>query len=202
MKLHILTPDELKTAYETDLRKAFPPTELKPLFAMEDLRRKGLYDPLAFYDEAGQILGYALLWKHSDGRYILIDYLCVPASRRNGGIGGQILQALRQHYPAETAFLAESEAPTGDDVQDALIHRRLGFYQRNGGVILGYDCALFGVHFKNICWAASLPPEDEILQKHREIYLRQFGQKRYDQFVQIPLAPGEAPYPLTDWTEE
>ena len=61
MKLHILTPDELKTAYETDLREAFPPTELKPLFAMEDLRRKGLYDPLAFYDEAGQILGYALL---------------------------------------------------------------------------------------------------------------------------------------------
>lgn len=202
MNLRILTEEELKTAYETDLQEAFPPTELKPLFAMEDLRRKGLYDPLALYDEAGELMGYALLWRHCDGRYILIDYLCVPARRRNGGIGARLLSAIRAHYPAETVFLAESEAPVGDGTEDAMILRRLGFYQRNGGVILGYDCALFGVHFKNICWAESLPAEEEILQKHREIYLHQFGQARYDQFIQIPLLPGEKLFALTDWTED
>ena len=47
-----------------------------------------------------------------------------------------------------------------------------------------------------------LPAEEEILQKHREIYLHQFGQARYDQFIQIPLLPGEKPFALTDWTED
>ncbi len=81
MKLEILTPEELKKAYETDLSEAFPPSELKPLSAMESLRERGVYDPLCLRDEAGAVLGYILLWKHLDGRYILIDYLCVPAAR-------------------------------------------------------------------------------------------------------------------------
>lgn len=78
MRLHLMNGAELRTAYETDLTEAFPPSELKPLFAMEDLRSKGLYDPLCFLEDDGTILGYALLWRHRDGRYILIDYLCVP----------------------------------------------------------------------------------------------------------------------------
>ena len=40
MKLEILTPEELKKAYETDLSEAFPPSELKPLSAMERLREQ------------------------------------------------------------------------------------------------------------------------------------------------------------------
>ena len=63
MTLKILSPEELKIAYETDLREAFPPSELKPLFAMEELRQAGLYDPLCLYDENGEALGYLLLWK-------------------------------------------------------------------------------------------------------------------------------------------
>lgn len=202
MILKILTPEELRRAYETDLREAFPPSELKPLAAMEDLRRKGRYDPLGAFGASGEILGYVLLWKHRDGRYILVDYLCVPASRRGGGIGGTLLQAVREGYPAGTVLLGESEAPTGDPDRDGLILRRLAFYRRTGAVTLGYDCALFGVHFKNICWAESMPDEAEILRKHQEIYLDQFGPERYRRYIQLPLAPGEAVRPVTDWTEE
>ena len=35
-------------------------------------------------------MGYILLWQHLDGRYLLIDYLCVPARRRYGGIGATL----------------------------------------------------------------------------------------------------------------
>ena len=132
MKLRIMNPEELKRAYETDLVEAFPPAELKPLSAMERMRAAGIYDPLGLFDEAGEPVGYILLWKHPDGQYILIDYLCVPAKRRNGGIGGKLLRLAR---------------------------------------------------------------------RHQEIYLRQFGPERYRRYIQIPLAPGEAPYPLSDWTE-
>lgn len=202
MKLKVMTPEELAHAYNTDFKEAFPPAELKPLEVMEKMRRRGAYDPLGYYDETGTAQGYILLWKHPDGRYILIDYLCVPAGRRNGGTGGRMLAAVRDFYPPETVFLGESEAPLGDPDTDPLKLRRLGFYARSGAVTLGYDCALFGVHYKTLCWAAPLPDEGEILRKHQEIYLEQFGRERYEQFIQLPLHPGESPRPLTDWVED
>ena len=199
MHLSVMSPAELKKAYETDLMEAFPPAELKPLKAMEAMRRRGTYDPLCLYGEAGEALGYILLWKHEDGRYILIDYLCVPAGKRNGGTGGKLLQMALARYPSDTVFIGESEAPSGDPASDGL--RRLGFYARNGAVTLGYDSALFGVHFKTICWANPMPEEAEVLRKHQEIYLERFGQEKYDRFIQIPLHPGEPCREITDWTE-
>ena len=47
-----------------------------------------------------------------------------------------------------------------------------------------------------------LPEEAEILKKHQEIYLRQFGREKYSQYIQIPLLPGERPRPLIDWAED
>ena len=199
MRLRTLTPEELKTVYAADLTEAFPPAELKPLSAIEHMRAKGAYDPLVLVDGDGTMLGYILLWKHADGRYILIDYLCVPAGRRNGGIGGKLLAAARDYYPADTVFIGESEAPAGDPEQDKMILRRLGFYARNGAKTLTYDNALFGVHYKTICWADPLPDEAEIMRRHQEIYLQQFGREKYDRFIQIPLHPGEAVRPVTDW---
>ena len=153
MTLKLLNLEELKTAYETDLREAFPPAELKPFSAMEALMGKGIYDPLCPQDEKGTALGYLLLWKHRDARFLLIDYLCVPAKRRNGGIGAKLLQAVFDYYPASTVFLGESEAPPGTREADGMICRRLKFYARNGARTLGYDTALFGAHFKTICWS-------------------------------------------------
>ena len=141
MTLKLLNPEELKRAYDTDLREAFPPAELKPFSAMEALLEKEIYDPLCLMDEDGTALGYLLLWKHRDARFLLIDYLCVPAKRRNGGIGARLLQAVFDYYPASTVFLGESEAPTGDSGADEMILRRLNFYARNGARTLGYDCA-------------------------------------------------------------
>lgn len=201
MHLRNLTPAELARAYETDFTEAFPPAELKPLSAMEDMREKGIYDPLALFGGAGDVLGYIFLWKHPDGRYVLIDYLCVPSGRRNGGIGGKLLQAAIGHYPPGTVLIGESEAPTGDPARDEMILRRLGFYARNGAKTLRYDTALFGVHYKTICWADPMPEESEILRKHQEIYLNQFDQEKYDKYIQIPLLPGEKPKELTNWTE-
>ena len=201
MYLNVMTPEELERAYRTDLTEAFPPSELKPLGAMEAMRRQGVYEPLCLRDGTGDVLGYVLLWKHEDGRYVLVDYLCVPAGKRNGGTGGMLLREAIARSPKDTAFIGETEAPTGNPDRDALILRRLGFYARNGAKTLGYDSALFGVRFKTICWADPMPEEGEILRKHQEIYLRQFDREKYDRFIQIPLRPGEQVKPVTEWTE-
>lgn len=199
MKVRSLSPAELARAYETDLKEAFPPAELKPLHAMEIMREGGFYDPLAMFGDDGEIQGYIFLWRHPDGRYILIDYLCVPAGKRNGGIGGRLLQAVIAQHPPETVFIGETEALTGDSGRDALITRRLGFYKRSGAKTAGYDCALFGVRYKTICWADPMPEDTEILRKHQEIYAAQFTPEKYDKYVQIPLLPGEACKEITDW---
>lgn len=201
MYLNVMTPEELERAYRTDLTEAFPPSELKPLGAMEAMRRQGVYEPLCLRDGTGDVLGYILLWKHEDGRYVLVDYLCVPAGKRNGGTGGMLLREAIARSPKDTVFIGETEAPTGNPDRDALILRRLGFYARNGAKTLGYDSALFGVRFKTICWADPMPEEGEILRKHQEIYLRQFDREKYDRFIQIPLRPGEQAKPVTEWTE-
>ena len=46
-----------------------------------------------------------------------------------------------------------------------------------------------------------MPDEAKIMRRHQEIYLQQFGREKYDRYIQIPLRPGEAVRPLTDWTE-
>ena len=60
MTLKLMNPEELKRAYDTDLREAFPPAELKPLAAMEALRAKGIYDPLCLVDEDGTEVVYGM----------------------------------------------------------------------------------------------------------------------------------------------
>jgi len=201
--MRLLRKEELQEVYTTDLQEAFPPSELKPFRSMLELLEAGLYDPWVMENEAGEKVGYVLLWKHRNGKYLLIDYLCVPARLRNGGIGAKLLQETFACYDQDAVFIAESEAPVGEEEMDKLIHRRLGFYQRNGAAILGYDTALFGVHFKTICWCRDmLPSQESILYHHREIYLDRFGDKRFAQYIQIPLKEGETPFPMTDWVED
>ena len=173
-----------------------PWDDLTPL-----LQERGWDDCTVMWDEDGTALGYLLLWKHRDGRFLLIDYLCVPAGRRNGGLGAALLRTLFDRCSPETVFIAESEAPTGE--ADEMILRRLAFYRRNGAETIGYDTALFGVHYKTIAWCrAGLPPEEEILQKHREIYLERFAGSRHENMIQVPLRPGEKPVERTDWVED
>ena len=200
MKLDEMSREELAWAYDTHLKEAFPPSELKPLRAMERLMDREVYDPLCLRDDSGTPLGFLLLWWHRSGKLGLIDYLCVPAALRSRGIGAAMLRGLRSFYLDSTLFLAESEALTGDPARDALIARRLAFYQRCGARLLPYDCALFGVHFRTLLWGEG--DSGEVLRMHQEIYQTDLGKAICDRYIQLPLAPGEAPIPAVEWTEE
>lgn len=197
-KLRQLTDAELDRAYESVFREAFPPEELKPLASMRAMIQGGFYRACGLFREE-KALGYACLWM--DGRYVLIDYLCVPRDMRNGGIGAAIIQALREAYPADTVFIGEVEAPTGDEQADGIIKRRLGFYRRSGAKTLGYDCALFGVHYKTIVWASGEVDEKEVLRRHDGLYRSWFSPELYARAIQIPLGDGEKPFDRTMWDE-
>lgn len=197
-QLRELTNEELKEAYDTVMKEAFPPQELKPYEAMLRLREMGAYSPRALFED-GRPIGYICLWL--DEPYILIDYLFVPKESRNRGIGALVIKAAIDAYPDETVFIGESEAPTGDGEADKIINRRLGFYARNGAVTLGYDTALFGVHYKTIVWAKKMPSEEEILLHHDGIYRKCMAPEVYEAAVQIPLRPGDAVKSFDAWRE-
>ena len=196
--LRLLTDAELDSAYERVFREAFPPEELKPLFSMVKMRSEGQYDCLGLFRD-GEALGYVCCWL--DGEYILIDYLCVDRSARNCGIGSEILRMLRDYYPDVRVFIVETEAPTGDEAADAMIYRRLGFYERSGARKLGYDCALFGVHYRNVCWAEGEVDEEEVCRRHDGFYRRNFTPERYAQAIQLPLKDGVKPFDRAIWDE-
>ncbi len=196
--LRKLTDEELKTAYETVFREAFPPEELKPLFAITKMRAEGQYDTLGLFRD-GTPLGYICCWL--DLPWVLIDYLCVDKAARNGGVGAEIIQKIREYYPADTVFIGEVEAPTGDEEADVIIHRRLGFYKRCGARSVGYDCALFGVHYKTIVWAEAEVDEAELCRRHDGFYRRNFSPKLYASAIQLPLGEGEKPFDRRDWDE-
>lgn len=193
-----LTDSELERAYDAVFREAFPPEELKPLASIRAMTAGGFYRPCGLFRDGGA-LGYICLWL--DEPYILIDYLCVPRDKRNGGIGAQVLRATMDAYSENTVFIGEVEAPTGDEEADRMIYRRLGFYRRSGAVTLGYDSALFGVHYKTIVWARGEVDEAEVLRRHAGLYRRWFTPEMYARAIQIPLAEGEKPFDRAIWDE-
>ncbi|MDY3013703.1 MAG: GNAT family N-acetyltransferase [Evtepia sp.] len=201
MKLRALSLEELAWLHQTELTEAFPPSELKPYAAMEKLCQAGAYRPVGAF-EGETLVGYALLWEDPDQRYVLVDYLGVTAARRNQGLGGEILRLLSQTFSNWDGIIIESEAPEGGP-EDAIRRRRIEFYRRNGYTFLGYDCMLFGVHYK-VCLHSPNGEGTEAgaMASHQALYRSQFTQWAYDRYIQIPRDPAKPLEPPESWAEQ
>lgn len=188
-ELKQLDDAHLERAYNEVFRDSFPPQELKPLWAIRDMIASGEYQALALCDGARE-LGYVCLW--TDAPWVLIDYLCVPRDMRGGGIGAETIAKTVAAFPGDTVFIGEAEAPTGSAETDGIILRRLDFYRRCGAVTLGYDTALFGVHYKTIVWSKNAVDEAEVMRRHARFYRGRFPDGLYAAAVRIPLSEGES----------
>lgn len=185
MELRRMTPEERVLWYGTVFADAFPPEERKPLSDMEALIAAGQYEPLGLFD-GGALVGFATLWSRPEtAGYVLLDYLGVAAARRNGGLGGHILDRLAGRL-AGRILIAEAELPVGDGPEDALRRRRIGFYLRHG-FQCAYESAGCGLRLQVLTLGG--PPADlgALMAAHRAIY----GPARTD--IVIPLPPGETP---------
>ena len=199
MEIRELNRRELAALYANELVRTFPPAELKPLSSMEQQMDLGRYRPLALFDGKTPV-SYLLIWTDQSSRYALIDYLCTTPGRRGNGLGGLFLQLFCAAYSEFRCILVESEAPTsGDPATDGLRRRRLAFYERGGMRLLDYDCALFGVHYR--CLVRGEIDDGEALRAHQAIYAQQFSPAQLERFIQLPLRPGEAVKPVTEWKE-
>jgi len=199
MELKIPTPEEVRDFYNTDMKEAFPPAELKPLAAIEKMWADGWYKPYCLYDDDGSgPIGCAFLWLGHDG-WALLDYLCVSAGWRNDGFGAEILRLLPQIEPG-TVIFGEAEAPVHAP-DPAMAERRLGFYKRCGLRIAGYDTELFGVHYNTLYLADGEVEDDALLAEHQFVYRNTFTHEKYAKYVRIPYDPATPQRARVDWEQ-
>ena len=198
MELKLLNKEELADLYAARLTADFPKSELKPLRAMHNLMDLGRYEPL-LVTEDGDAVGYAMVWLPPEENGALLEYFGVLPALRSGGLGSRILTLLTDRY---SQIFGEAEAPTSPDPEENhLRQRRLGFYQRNGFRVLDYECALFGVHFN--CLYRGPERDDRVVEAlHRSVYASYFTPAHMEQFIQLPLRPGEEIHPAPEWVEE
>ena len=199
MELRIPTPEEVRDFYNTDMKEAFPPAELKPLAAIEKMWADGWYKPYCLYDDDGSgPIGCAFLWLGHDG-WALLDYLCVSAGWRNDGFGREILRLLPRVEPG-TVIFGEAEAPVHAP-DPAMAERRLGFYKRCGLRIAGYDTELFGVHYNTLYLADGEVDDDALLAEHQFVYRNTFTDEKYAKYVRIPYDPATPQRARVDWEQ-
>ena len=187
MEFRLLTENEIRLWYETELTRTFIPQECKPLEDIFHLIGKERYEIWGLWDGTS-LLGYACLWKNPGLALVLLDYLGVTAARRNEGLGGEILRRLQEQG---RPLVTESELPVEGDseTENDIRRRRIAFYGRNG-FTAAYPMATCGMAWQALTFAPDMTME-EIMRQHRALY----GPARTD--VVVPLSDGqkaEMPY--------
>ena len=197
MDLRLPSLTQLQQIYETELKRAFPPAELKPLSSMVRMWQEGKYKPLCLYDGEDAV-GAAFLWMGRPG-WAILDYLCVFEGHRNAGLGEIILRLLPQ-AEKDTVIFGEAEAPVHAP-DPAMAERRLGFYLRNGLRFGGYDTDIFGIHYRTLYLAEFEVEDEDLMAAHQYIYQSSFTPENYARYVMIPRDPSLPPIPQIPWEQ-
>ena len=170
------------------LAEGFQPNEIKPRDDVERLLQEDRYEIWGLFDaDDPQSLpaGFACFWKRPGIPLVLLDYLGVTGTLRNGGWGAWMLARLREQG---RPLVLESEmiVPGASEEENAIRVRRIAFYERNG-FHPAYEMATCGMR-----WQAMLTKDEgysleDIMRWHKELY----DEKRTD--VKVPLGPDEVP---------
>jgi len=160
MKLKTLSDAQTRLLYQHQMRRDFPPSELKSLSVILKMKAEGTYDVLGVYQD-GVMVAYSLCYKPKDGRIILLDYLAVETDMRNRGIGTMLLRELRSYYEkvADT-ILIECERPkTAPNETEA--RNRIRFYTQAGALLTNVRIWLFEVEYSILI----LPCSSEVVSR-------------------------------------
>lgn len=174
LQWRLLTPAEMADVYENQMRRDFPPEELKPLAAILELMARGICRGFGVFElpegaegESSEALGvsdnftgsrhpaqtppaalaaYLLVVRPAPCRAALLDYFAVLPAYRARGLGARLLEGLRARMADTDGVLIESEWPARA-ADPAMARRRLGFYARAGAADTGWHNRAYGGYF-------------------------------------------------------
>lgn len=146
LTLKAMNDSQTRLLYEFQMKRDFPPSELKSLSAILKMKAEGKYDVLGAYYE-GSLVAYALCYRPVGERVLLLDYLGVEPNMRRRGIGTALLDDLRAHYAQQVdTILIECERPkTAPNEQEA--RERIRFYTQSGAELTNVRIWLFEVEY-------------------------------------------------------
>ena len=178
-EFRMLSAQELTDLYERDMRRDFPPDELKPLSPLLEMMERGEYEPYGLFEE-GRLLAYALYWKAAGYPYVMLDYFAVMPELRNGGTGSALLRDMLERFCQNGGgVFGEVEIPeTGDEAVDHLRRRRLGFYARAGLRQAGFRTKIFGVPFLILLYGPPISDED-LIKTAQALYREAFPEPEF-----------------------
>lgn len=141
-----LNEKELTQVYLDEMRRDFPPTELKPLSMILNSEAAGIAHTWGVFD-GDTLAAYLLMVRPAGSRVSQLDYFAVVPAYRAAGLGAQLLAELPRYETGAEAILIESECPE-KAVDEAMAVRRLGFYARCGARDTGFIEHLFDAWFR------------------------------------------------------
>lgn len=171
MQIRLLDCAAAQRIYETRMVQDFPAAELKPFTAVREMMQAGIYEPLALYDEDGNLQAYAWQVLLPGRRSALLDYFAVRKDLRGSGIGTQALHALSRHYADRLDdLILECEHP--EEAPDrGVAQRRIAFYLRAGACATRIESRVFGVRYQILTLPCSGHAEDAVVgQELKELY--------------------------------
>ena len=181
----LLTAEELTRVYLHEMRRDFPPTELKPLSMVLNSEAVGDSHTWGVYD-GETLVAYLLMVRPRGATVSQLDYFAVLPACRAAGLGAKLLAALPGKEAGADAILIEAECPEKAD-DEAMAVRRLGFYARCGAVDTGWTEHLFDAWFRVLV----LPAEGETLDAETankelaDCYSRVMGADKWRRYVQL-----------------
>ena len=113
-------------------------------------------------------------------RQVHLDF---HTSEKIPGIGSRFFPLLKEKMQETDGVLIEVESTesTEDPKEIALRRRRIAFYERNGCVMTGVRCLLYGVDFSimTLPVAAAVPDDRTVLSELEKIYHTMFDDELY-----------------------
>ena len=99
-----LTADELTRVYLDEMRRDFPPSELKPLSMILNSEAAGMAHTWGVF-EGETLVSYLLMVRPMGCEVSQLDYFSVLPAYRSTGIGARLLAALPAHEEGAKAIL-------------------------------------------------------------------------------------------------
>ena len=178
-----LTADELTRVYLDEMRRDFPPSELKPLSMILNSEAAGMAHTWGVF-EGETLVSYLLMVQPMGCEVSQLDYFSVLPAYRSTGIGARLLAALPAHEEGAKAILIEAECPEKAE-DEAMAVRRLGFYARCGAVDVGWTEHLFDAWFRVLVLPCgrTTPDAETTVQGLADCYRRTMGDPQWKKHV-------------------
>ena len=182
----LLTAAQLTDVYRDEMRRDFPPSELKPLSMILSSEAEGVGHTWGVFD-GDRLAAYLLMIRPAEAAVSQLDYFAVLPQYRAKGLGAQLLSTLPRYETGAEAIIIEAECP--EKVPDAaMAERRLGFYARCGARDTGYTEHLFDAWFRILvlpCPGAGAMSDCDAVDALMNCYRRAISERQWRKYVQF-----------------